>query len=289
MIEEIKKILQEEGYSVVDYSDVRASVDLIAKRGKEVYILKVLSNADALKQEHAKDMIKLADLLGGTALVIAERSRTGPLRDGTLYYRYGVPILTKGSFLAMLKGELPDSLYIKGREVVELDRDLLRRRREELGLSLQKLAELANTTKETIYRYEHGYYATREMADKLESILGVKLRVGFKPRTERVEEELHHPYNVIKSLGGNIREFRRLPWEALAKGRITISFLEKKHPTSIKKYLREAEKGRGRVYRYYLFIGKHLKGIPHIEEEEIFEARSFREIEKIARERNEER
>jgi predicted transcriptional regulator len=289
LIGEIRERLEREGFSVVDYSDVRASVDLIAKRGKEVYVLKILSNADALKQEHARDMIKLADLLNGTALVIAERNRTGPLKDGVLYYRYGVPAVNEKTFLGMLEGQLPDSIYVKGREVVELDRELLRKRREELGLSLQKLAELADTTKETIYRYERGYFATRDMAERLESILGVKLKKGVKPQTEGVEESLHYPFDILKNLGGTIREFHRLPWEAIGKGRTTISFLEKTHPVSIKRYLKEIERGKGRVYRYYLFIGKRLRGVPYIEEEEIFEAKNFREIEKIARERNEER
>ncbi len=186
MREGMRELLEREGFTVVDYTDVKSSVDYIAKRGKEILVVRVLGNLDALRPEHAEDLIKLAKLLGGKAFVVAERSRWGPLKEGVIYYRYGVPALGPETFREYLRGRLPTSIYVKGREIVELDRELLRKRRKELGLSLQGLAELVGTTKETIYRYEHGHYATREAADKLEKVLGVKLVKRITPVTGRL-------------------------------------------------------------------------------------------------------
>ncbi len=283
LVEELRK----RGYSVVDYRDIKTSVDLIAKKGSEVLVIRILGNLDALKPEHATDMLNLADILHGRAIIIANRSRWGPLKEGTIYYRHGVPAMTPETFLAFLDGRKPLSFYVKGKEIVKIDRELLRRRRMELGLSLQKLAELTGTTKETIYRYERGYYPTKEAAEKLERILGIRLIRGVEPVTEPQDTELHYPFSILENLGGKVKEFRRLPWNALAKRRYTISFLKETSIHRIRKRLSDLEKAKGKIFTYYLFIGKY-RGVPSIEEEEITTAKNFREIEKIARERNEE-
>ena len=279
--------LRNRGYTVVDYRDIKTSVDLIAKKGSEVLVIRILGNLDALKPEHATDMLNLADILHGKAIIIANRSRWGPLKPGTIYYRHGVPAMSPETFLDFLEGKTPVSFYVKGKEIVRIDRELLRKRRLELGLSLQKLAELAGTTKETIYRYEKGYYPTREAAEKLEKVLGVKLIRGVEPVVEPQATELHYPFSLLESLGGTVREFRRLPWNALAKRKYTISFLKERSIHRIKKRILDLERAKGKVFTYYLFIGRY-KGVPSIEEEEIASAKSFREIERIARERNEE-
>ncbi|NPA87057.1 MAG: helix-turn-helix domain-containing protein [Candidatus Diapherotrites archaeon] len=284
---EIVEALKKEGFEVVDYSDVKSSVDLIAKRGKEVLVLRVLGNLDALKPQHAEDMAKLASLLEGKAIVIAERSRWGVLEDDTVYYRYGIPAMNPRTFLAFLRGDLPRVLYTKGRGIVRIDAEKLRRRREELGLSLQRLAELVGTTKETIYRYERGYYPSLEMARRLEEALGVELIEGFEPSAEEPREELHFPFDVLRSLGGRVSEFRRLPWSAMGRGRLTITFLHNISHRQLPRRLKEIRRARGTLFRYYLYVG-NAPGVPSIGEEEILEARSFKEIEKIARERNEE-
>lgn len=288
MKERIKEELTKRGFVVIDYSDIKTSVDLIAKKDDTVLILRIIGNLDAIRNEHALDMLNLADILKGKAIIIAERSRWGPLKPGTVYFRYGVPAMSPETFIDYIEGNAPQSLYIKGKEIVRIDRDLLRRRRMELGLSLHKLAELVGTTKETIYRYERGYYPTRDVAEELERILGVKLIKEVEPTSEPTQQELNYPFSLLHNLGGNVREFKRLPWNALAKKRTTISFLLPRERKHLRRRVRILERAKGEVFSYYLVIGKH-RGVPFIEEEEIEEAESFEEIEKIARERNEER
>lgn len=275
----MKEYLEERGYRVADFRELRSSVDMVAKRGEEIFIIKFLGNAEALKPHHAEDMRKLAYVLEGRAVVLTEKSRYGKLQDGVIYRKYGVAVMNKETFKHMLEGKKL-ALYKKGKKVVRINGGELRKRRTAKGLSLQALAEMVGTTKETIYRYERGQPASLETAKKLEEILGPGL-IMEEPMDVKIEVHLPYPFTVLSYLCERVANFSRLPWNVLSRGRTVISFV--KRGTDV----RDLEEGRGKVYEYYLFVGK-VRGRPYIEEEELLTAESFEEIEEIARERNEE-
>jgi len=275
----MREYLEEMGFRVADFRGSRASVDIVARRGEEVLVIKILGNAEALKQHHANDMKKLAYVLEGKPVVITERSRYGRLQSGVVYRKYGVAVVNGETFKYMVEGgEL--ALYKKGKKVVRINGEELRKRRVERGLSLQALARLVGTTKETIYRYERGQSASLEMARRLEEILGPGL-IAEEPLSIEIDVSLPYPFTILSHLCERAAHFARMPWSVLSRGSTTISFV--KRGTNIK----DLEEGRGKVYEYYLFVGK-VRGKPYIEEEELLSAESFREIEEIARERNEE-
>jgi predicted transcriptional regulator len=78
----MKEFLEELGYRVADFRGSRSSVDIVARRDRDVIILKLLGSAEALKPHHAEDMRKLAYMLDGRAVVVAERNRYGRLEEG---------------------------------------------------------------------------------------------------------------------------------------------------------------------------------------------------------------
>ncbi len=289
MKEVVRRALETEGFRVVDYSAIKSSVDFIARRDGEVLVVRALGNLDTLKPEHARDMVKLAEMLGGIPILVAEYSRWGRLEDDVLYYRHGVPAMNLNTFVEYLRGTLPSGQYVRGREIVPIDTEALRKGREEAGLSLQRLAEKVGTTKETIYRYEHGQYGTRETVERIEKVLGRRIRRGVRPSPSPISESLHPPFHVLESLGGKVREFRRLPWEAMGKKNLVLTFLREKDHRVLRRRISIIERARGTAFSYYLVIGRKRRGFPYIEEEELVSARDFKEIEKIARERNEER
>gem|GEM_PF-4305963 len=43
------------GFKIADYSDVRGCVDFVAVRGDEKYVVRVLSNVDALREESVEE------------------------------------------------------------------------------------------------------------------------------------------------------------------------------------------------------------------------------------------
>ncbi len=277
------RLLREEGYECIELGG-KSSVDIIAKGREGIFVIILLSNMDSLKVSHAKDAIRLAKLLKGKVIGIGERGRANRLRNGVIYYRHGIPFINLETFRNMLKGESPTITYIKGREVVFLDPEELRKRRERLGLSLQELAKRVGTSKETIYRYERGYPTTEETAQRLESVLGSIPRHPAPLSFREFKDKLTMPFSQLKRLGSEVRQFERLPWSAMARGNVFISFLREKEVSRRK--IEQINRMRGKLFSYYLIIGKK-KELPYIEEKEIMEAENFSEIEEIARERNE--
>ena len=61
--------------------------------------------------------------------------------------------------------------------------EALKRRRQELGLSLTQLARRANTSAATLSRYEHGWRRFEVYTlEKLAAALGCRLRIDLEPR-----------------------------------------------------------------------------------------------------------
>ncbi len=278
------EILKKHGYKVTDLRDVKGGVDIIAVKDGKVFVLKVLSSLEAFKPHHAEDMVKLSSILNGIPILIAERYRYGTLEKGVVYYRHGIPVISAETFSDMMSGRLPVFIFIKGKKIAFIDSEKLRTLREEKGISQWELAKNVGVTKEMIYRYERGGSASAEVLERIENFLGepVHRPVDLEKRFD-IKEELKYPFTLLANKGAEVFMFKSTPWEAVGKRNITISFVLKDHLT--KNRLRVLERIRGNVFSYMLVIGKHRK-LPYIEEEEIIYADSFKEIEKIAKERS---
>src|SRR5207237_476696 len=83
---------------------------LVARRDDTLLILKVFQNVDALSRGTAQELKAIARTLEGSPLVVGERSGTGPLEDGVIYSRFGVPILCRSTLLEFLEEGVAPSL-----------------------------------------------------------------------------------------------------------------------------------------------------------------------------------
>ena len=160
------------GYQIVDYSDTRGCVDFIAKSPLDVFAVRVLSNVDALRDESVAEFVRLAVAVAATPIIVGERTKRDALHNDVVYRRYGVSVVTPDTLDQILEGDLPVSEEFKGRRVVYLNPEALRRVRESLGLSQNDLAREVGTTKDSIYRYERGFPASEATARKIVKVLG---------------------------------------------------------------------------------------------------------------------
>src|SRR5437867_4611693 len=97
--------------------------DLVARRDDTLLIVKVFQNVDGLSKGTAQELKTIARTLEGSPLVIGERSGTGPLEDGVIYGRFGVPILCRSTLLEFLEEGVPPFLFsAPGGLYVRLDR-----------------------------------------------------------------------------------------------------------------------------------------------------------------------
>jgi len=213
------------------------SFDLVARRDDTLLIVKVFQNVDALSKDTAHELKAIARTLEGSPLIVGEHSGTGPLEDGVIYSRFGVPILCRSTLLEFLEEGIPPFLFsAPGGLYVRLDGTALRRMRDDRGLSLGSLAEIAGVSRRTIQMYLKGMAATLDVAMRLEDFLSESLALpvdpfafiddptsgkGPAPRLEGFEREL---FERLQRLGYDVLPTVRSPFDALSK-RETTTFL----------------------------------------------------------------
>ncbi|MEK6821257.1 MAG: helix-turn-helix domain-containing protein [archaeon] len=213
--------LQSHGFSVETFFDSNSSFDVIARREELVLIVKILSNIDALRNEHATDLKKLARAFHAHPILIGEKSKVFHLDPHTLYERYDVPVLSIEGFEALLDSQLPLMRSFKGKNVVELDAEKLRAEREAHAYTLKSLSEKAHVSSESLHRYEHGSPADLDTAQRLEKILSTKLIRGinvfeaatYPPALEN-EPVLNDALEQLRDLGLKLSVFQRAPLTA---------------------------------------------------------------------------
>lgn len=221
LIRETCSRLLREGYAAFYCAGTRGCFDIVARREGELLLLKVLENIDALTEQQALDLRKIALMFGAKYFILGEATKEERMRDGALYERHGVPALSLKTF-----GEIiAEAVYPEIRKFktfsVAIDGKKLAIARQELGLSLSELAEKAGISRETLYRYEHGRTgASEENAERLEKVLDVDVRKPIDPfegKALRVDER-----TVFSLMGFESVKAKSAPFEFAAKERSKV-------------------------------------------------------------------
>jgi len=278
--------------------------DLVARRDDTLLIVKVFQNVDSLSKGTAQELKAIARTLEGSPLVVGERSGTGALQDGVIYSRFGVPILCRSTLLEFLEEGVPPFLFsAPGGLYVRLDATALRRMRDERGLSLGALAEIAGVSRRTIQMYLEGMAATLDVAMRLEDVLSESLALPVDPfafiddatsgpdpapRLEGFEREL---FQRLQRLGYDVLPTVRSPFDALSKRDTTTlltgvggvgSALDRKADV-VSNISRVVEKDS------VMFVIRRarmsIRGVPVIAREELRRAKDSDDVEEMISER----
>jgi len=279
--------------------------DLVARRDDTLLIVKVFQNVDGLSKGTAQELKTIARTLEGSPLVIGERSGTGPLEDGVIYGRFGVPILCRSTLLEFLEEGVPPFLFsAPGGLYVRLDAAALRRVRDERGLSLGALAETAGVSRRTIQMYLEGMAATLDVAMRLEDFLKESLALPVDPfsfldhpatsetaapRLEGFEREL---FQRLQRLGYEVLPTARSPFDALSKRELTTfltgiggaeSALDRKAEV-VSNISRVVEKDSV-MFVVRRAVRTSIRGVPVIGREELRRAKDSDAVEEMISER----
>ncbi len=260
------------GYKIADYSDVRGCVDFVAVKDDKKYVVRVLSNVDALREGSVEEFVRLASLLEATPVIVGERTKRDALRDGVVYRRYSVPVVTAATLEGILDGDVPTSEVYNGRVLIYFDSEALRAARQSKGLSQNELAQRIGTTKDSVYRYEHGYPALEPVARRIVSILGPEVLAPVRLFESREDNQ-----------SKGVFAFRRAPWDIFVAGakRVALSAAR----GVVKRKVELLQRGRGVVHDYYAMIVtssfrasvSNLR-VPTISEEELRELKKPKDI-----------
>lgn len=226
----VRESLGKAGFFTSDPHNIRSiSFDVIARRDKQLLIIKVLTNIDSLSTEDAEQLRIIANALQGSPLVIGLHSSSGKLEDGILYSRFGLPIISEATFHEHVLEGVPPFVYAApGGLYVRLDGDLLRRIRQERNISLGTLAEVAGVSRKAIQMYESGMGAMIEIAARIEEFLNEPIVVPLNPfsYTADVERTLktfdtfqgfnRDVFEMLREIGYSVVPTIRCPFDALA-------------------------------------------------------------------------
>lgn len=235
LIESVRTLLARAGFAVSERCDVRPiSFDLLARRDGQLLIVKVFGNVDALMEQVAQELRTLAQFLKGTPLIVGLRSSPGALEDGVVYTHRGVPVVTLATLSDyFLENQSPLAFASPGGLHVALRGELLRGLRQERGLSLGLLAQVAGVSRRAIQMYEEGMRATIDAALRLEEYLQVPLvrpiepaevyqpdtRTGFEPELSEkffgsLEQEI---FRMLRGVGFRVVPTGRSPFSAVSQ------------------------------------------------------------------------
>jgi len=230
LISRIRETLGRSGFFVSDPHNIRSiSFDIIARRDKQLLIIKALSNIDSLSSDDAEELRILASALTGSPMVIGLHSSSGKLDGGILYSRFGIPIISEETFHEhMLEGVPPFVYAAPGGLYVRLDGETLKRIRQEKNISLGMLAEIAGVSRKAIQMYESGMGAMIEIAAKIEEYLNEPIVMPLNPfsytkemaRTLRTFDDFkglnRDVFEMLREIGYSVVPTIRCPFDALA-------------------------------------------------------------------------
>jgi putative transcriptional regulator len=176
-------VLKEAGFSVSERCCARPSCfDFAARKNATLILVRAQLDIDNFSHADSVELRSISGCMSGASLLIGERAREKPLEDDTVYSRYEVLTVTPKTFEnSVVRKTYPLIHAGPGGCYVEVDNEVIKRRRQELGLSVGEMAKMAGISRRTLYGYEHGMAkASVSSAYNIVHILGVPVARPIK-------------------------------------------------------------------------------------------------------------
>jgi len=154
LLYKVVELLENSGFTISDCMGSRSCFDLIAKKDRLLFFIKVLSNIEGLSSNTVHELKKVSSLTGGVPIVVGERLKSSRLMDGVLYERYGVQVLNVFTLENVVSNSMPVAHAVRGNYCAKINSEMLKRLRSGLNLTQEELARELDVSKQSIYRYE---------------------------------------------------------------------------------------------------------------------------------------
>ena len=149
-------LLREAGFTVSQPCISRPSCfDFAARRERNLIFVKIQPDIGNVSLNDSRELGEIARNFSAASLLIGEEAREKPLEDDTTYRRYSILAVTARTFEnAVLHNVRPLIQASPGGYYVEIDGEALKQRRQEMGLSVGEIADMAGMSRRTVYGYE---------------------------------------------------------------------------------------------------------------------------------------
>ncbi len=227
LIDEVSVFLLKNGFTVKALP--RTAVDVLARRGSSVLLLKVLHDANALTSEVANEMKKIAGYLQAAPIIVAEKGGD-KLVENVVYQRFGIFAVNFDTLRSCVKGEMPVFMKSNAGLTVFVDGDELKRVREQEEVSSSSLSRRIGISRVMLAKYENEKAEMGvRVAERLYDVFGERVfaRVNmFKPFDELVSEKSGDYLKKYDELGFNAANVRKVPFDIIAKKKNEIILTE---------------------------------------------------------------
>ena len=280
LLDEVSIFLLKQGYTIKVMSS--GCFDMIARK-EHILLIKALSDANAISKEHADEMKRIAAYIDGVPLIIAERAGAR-LADNIAYMRFGIYTFNFETFKGCMR-KLPIIRSTQAGYTASVSGKMLKQMREEMGYSLNKLAQKLGVSSRMVAKYENNdSEITLKKAQRLYDIFGNSI---FK--RVRVFETFFKPVQLSKSdvskkyieLGFEASETKKVPFDVIAKKDREVILTEVGDKTSphLVPLARLLD-----VDKLVIFKKKKPKNIPSITKHEFLEFEKAQELIKFLKE-----
>ncbi len=203
----------------------RTCFDLVAKKGEQVLLIKLLEDANSVSPDYAGEMNKLSSYLHASPVIIADKAGAS-LEDNVVYSRFGVYTINLYTFENCLDSKSPFLKSSQAGITVSVNGELLRQAMGEKGCSLALLARKIGVSSRMIQKYEAGLAEVSfNKAASMHKIFGNKVfnRIDIFAETKIPAEtkgtiaptsDIAQKY---KELGFEVAETRNVPFNFIAR------------------------------------------------------------------------
>ncbi|RLJ00463.1 MAG: hypothetical protein DRP03_00015 [Candidatus Aenigmatarchaeota archaeon] len=173
-IEMLKGFLEAKGFNTFTNN---GCFDIIAKKGRDMFLLKVLLNIDSLTENEARNLKIIAKYMSATPIIIGKRTRKENLHDFAVYERFGIPSITNTTFKNYIAGIKPFIKATRGGLRVKVDSKKINKALSKY--SLHYLAQAAGISIKTARKCRDGNVISLEMACRVEELLNDSIACGI--------------------------------------------------------------------------------------------------------------
>lgn len=272
--------LHSSGFGTETFFDSDNCFDIIGRKGATTIVLKLYENIDSIRKGQGEELRKLSSVLGASCIIIGEKTKVFGLEDGVVYFRYDIPTVTITTFGGILEKQIPKIMYFKGKQIVDMDFEGLKKKRLGLELSLEELGKRVGVRPESLYRLEKGASTSLKTATRLEKELEDELVKGIKVLDMKTnmgqldEDPDEKLLEKVQELGVKLALFRHSPFKAYGNTTEGIFMSTAKGKADIAKKALELKKTSAIVDTDSIIITKEYKyasvgGVPVIQEHDL--------------------
>jgi len=258
--------------------------DLLARKRDNILLIKVLEDANSISKEHVDQMNTISAYIGATSLIVSEKAGT-KLEDNVLYTRCGMYALNFITFANSIKNKFPFIKRTKAGLTAHVDGNELKRKRQEMGYSLNSLSRKVGVTTRMITRYEsEDSEVTINKAMKIYNIFGEDVfdEINIFAGNGFIENKDKSDYSKkYINLGFEAADTKKTPFDIIARKEDELILTEigdKTRPdfSSLSKLL-DAD-------NLVIFDKKKPKDIPAVTKEEFLEFEKANQLIKFLKE-----